>query len=133
MPHGRVRARRARFDPADAEDILASTLDMLGPPFTPYERQYPYVPGRRFAADFAFLAERLLVEVQGGIAAFVRDDGEERRGAHGSVSGVIKDLERGNLATLHGWRVLRFMPQAMREDDIAETVDVIERALKWRA
>lgn len=124
--------RRRRFDPASAEDILASTLNMLGEPFTPFERQFPYVPGRRFAADFALLGPRLLIEVQGGIAAFVRDDGEERRGAHGSVAGVLKDNERLNMAAQHGWRVLRFAPAAMRDENIGETIEIIEKAIRWR-
>ena len=36
-----------------------------------------------------------------------------------------------NLATLNGWRLLRFTPGQCADEEIAETLDVIERALRW--
>jgi very-short-patch-repair endonuclease len=129
--HRRARSKPERFDPARAEEQLAATLTMLGEPFSLFEQQFPYVPGRRFAADFAYPAVRLLIEIQGGLVPFTREDGEVRAGAHGSVSGVLRDLERTNLAALNGWRMLRFPPDAMRESRIADTIDTIEKALRW--
>lgn len=107
----------------NAEDELAYALSIAGEPFTAHERQYRYVPGRKFAADFAFPAHRLLVEVQGGWAT-----GK----AHGSVSGIKADVERGNLATLNGWRVLRFLTPWQKDMDewIGETLATIEEALR---
>lgn len=105
----------------DAEDELARLLSMSGGVLATYERQHGYVPGRKFAADFAWPAQRLLVEIQGGIYT---------GGAHGSVTGIKADIERLNLATLHGWRVLRFTPDAvLREEEQGETLELIERVL----
>ena len=107
----------------NAEDELAYALSIAGEPFTAHERQYRYVPGRKFAADFAWPDARLLVEVQGGIYS-----GE----AHGSISGIKADIERLNLATLNGYRLLRFIPPRAKDMDewIGETLATIEEALK---
>ena len=104
----------------DAEDELASALGLAGDPFVGFERQYAYVPGRKFRADFAWPASRLLVEIQGGVFT-----GQ----AHGSVKGVLADIERLNLATLNGWRLLRFTTACADRAEVGETLDVIEKAL----
>ena len=98
------------------ELLLALHLTELGVTF---ERQYAYVPGRRFRADFGLVADRLLIEVQGGIFT-----GQ----AHGSIRGVLADIERGNLATLHGWRRLCFTPQQVETGEAKAFIEaVLER------
>jgi len=101
----------ARFNAA--ETLLAEQLRAAGIPF---EQHYRYVPGRKFEADFAmqddlnfatdFKHLTLLVEITGGVYT---------RQAHGSVTGVLKDNERLNLATLHGFRMLRFTPDEVND------------------
>ena len=86
------------------EETLAAQLAQAGIAF---ERQYAYAPPpRKFRADFVLPAFRLLVEVNGGIF---------NRKAHGSVTGVLKDMERGNEAAMAGWYVLRVTP-----DEVAD-------------
>lgn len=89
-----------------------------------FVRQAPYSAERRFRADFVVFGDnagvcaypncdcprgawcfaahdpsrRLLVEVQGGVYT---------RQAHGSVTGVLADIDRLNAATLAGYRMLR--------------------------
>ncbi len=90
----------------DAERLMALHLDELG---IKYKRQYMYVEGRRFRADFALfmsgfrqaLPAIVLVEVVGGVYS---------RQAHGSISGVLRDIERLNEATRAGHYCLRFTP-----------------------
>ena len=102
----------------DAEDELAMYLDAMDW-CPPYERQYKYVPSRpRFKADFAFPSLRLLVEVQGGVYT---------RQAHGSITGIVKDIERGNLATLNGWRLIRVLPKMVSN---GEALDLIEKVVR---
>lgn len=84
-------------------------------------RQHLYVPGRRFTADFAWPDQRLLVECQGGVWS--------RKSGHSGGSGITKDIERGNAATLAGWRVLRFAPAHIRS---GEALRVIAEALGRR-
>ncbi len=85
-----------------AEEQLAAILTMSDAPLSHFEREYLYIPDRKFRADFAWPDHRLIVEINGGVFG---------GRAHGSVQGILMDMERGNLATLHGWRVLRFLPK----------------------
>ena len=118
---GRARGRsRRRQTDGDAEDALATSLTLAGGALATFVRQHPYIPGRRFAADFAWPDQRLLLEVQGGVFTGA---------AHGSIGGILADNQRLNLATLHGWRLLRIVPNDTGDDAIAETLDLIERVL----
>lgn len=92
-----------------AEDLLAIHLDELR---VEYETQFRYALPRKHRADFALLDARVLIEVVGGVY-------DQR--AHGSVTGVLKDIERLNLATINGWRMLRVTPQ-MVEDETAKAL-----------
>lgn len=47
------------------------------------------------------------MECEGGLYA---------KGGHNSIEGVNRDCIKGNLATLHGWKVLRFTERMLRED-----------------
>lgn len=87
------------------EADLAFALSVTKCP--PFERQYRYAPGRRLRADFAWPDHRLLVEVQGGI---FRGGSKGGRGAHGSITGILADIDRLNTATLAGYRLLRVTP-----------------------
>ena len=85
------------------EETLAAQLAQAGIAF---ERQYAYAHGRKLRADFALPEYRLLVAVEGGIFS---------RKAHGSVTGVLKDMERGNEAAIAGFFMLRVTP-----DEVAD-------------
>jgi very-short-patch-repair endonuclease len=98
-----------------AEDLLAIHLTELGLHF---ERNYRYVKGRKFAADFAVWQPNphrrfALIEVQGGIYT---------RQAHGSITGVRADNTRLYEAFKAGWAVLRFTPQQVMDGEAREMV-----------
>jgi hypothetical protein len=61
------------------------------------------IPGRRFRADIAIPAARLVIEF----------DGFQY---HRSKTAFQKDRERQNLFVAHGWRVLRFFNKQVRDD-----------------
>jgi len=61
-------------------------------------REYLFIHGRCFRADFAWPALKLLLEVDGGTW---------NGGRHTSGKGFANDCEKYNLAMLQGWRVLR--------------------------
>ena len=84
------------------ETLLAAQIAQAGLPKP--SRQYPYAKPRRFRADFAWPLYALLVEVTGGVW---------NRRAHGSITGVLADIDRLNEATRHRWRMLRFTPDAV--------------------
>lgn len=102
-----------------AEDLLAMQLAAAGQ-YT-VTRQYRYAPPRQLRADFLVEVNSydhgLLVEVQGGVYT---------RQAHGSVTGVLADIDRLNAATIAGYRMLRVTPQMI---DSGEAMNLIERAL----
>ena len=100
------------------ELLLALHLTELGVMF---ERQYAYVPGRGFRADFGLFlpgAAVVLVHIDGGVY---------NRRAHGSISGILADIERQNLATLNGYLALRFTPQQVEN---GEAIDLIQRLME---
>lgn len=103
-------------------------LDMIaaGIP-TPTFRFY-FAKPRRYRSDFAWPAERVLVEVEGGITPYYdRNTGKLRdRGRHLTISGFAEDCRKYNLAAMQGWRVLRFTPSMI---EAGEAVPVIKQAL----
>ena len=101
---------------SDLEDTLAFQLDALG--LTGYVREYQAIKGRKFRFDFAWLEQRLLVEVNGGTYT---------NGAHSTGAGIARDYEKANLAVLQGWRVLLFDGKAVKD---GTAVEVIRKALE---
>ena len=81
-------------------------------------REYQAIKGRKFRFDFAWLEQRLLVEVNGGTYT---------KGAHSTGQGIARDYEKANLAVLQGWRVLTFDGKSVKS---GEAVEVIRQALE---
>lgn len=77
------------------ENTLAAHIRAYGLP-TP-EREYRLCPERKFRLDFAWPASMVCCEVSGGIY---------KRGGHTTASGINRDAEKLNLATLQGWHYL---------------------------
>lgn len=80
------------------------------------EREYRYVPSRKFRADYAFPAQRVLLEIQGGV--FTHQ-------AHGSISGLLRDIERGNFAAAYGWRLIRLTPSQIKEGSLTAWLQML--------
>jgi very-short-patch-repair endonuclease len=74
-------------------------------------REYRFCLERRWRFDFAFLPEKLAVEIEGGVWT---------GGRHTRPQGFIDDCDKYNRAVLLGWRVLRF-PTAQVLDGTAIT------------
>lgn len=83
------------------------------------EMEFKFAPSRRFRFDFAFPQFRLAVEKEGGVYT---------RQAHGSVSGVLRDLEKYSLAAVMGWRVIRRVPKELATE---ATIEMIREAMQW--
>lgn len=64
-----------------------------------FEREVPFIPGRRFKADYA--RGTLLVEYEGGV--FAGGDA----GGHRAMGRYLRDIEKYSLAAVHGFRVIR--------------------------
>jgi hypothetical protein len=72
------------------------------------ETEYRFDATRRFRFDFAWPLHRLALEIEGGIWS------RSKRG-HAHPLNVLRDIEKGNLAVMRGWRVLRNTPQQLSE------------------
>jgi very-short-patch-repair endonuclease len=82
------------------------------------EQEYRFHPDRRWRLDFCWPALKLAVEIEGGIY---------RGGGHTSVTGVKRDLEKGNALTMAGYRLLRFHADQIKS---GEAVAVIREAFE---
>ena len=65
----------------------------------PFEREYRFHVERKYRFDFAWPHLLLAVELEGGIWT---------GGAHSRPLGILRDMEKSNLAVMCGWSVLRF-------------------------
>ena len=69
--------------------------------------EYKFCPDRKYRADYAIPDWRLLIEIEGGIY---------NKKAHGSITGILRDIEKYNLAAVHRYFVLRFTVQEFAID-----------------
>lgn len=77
------------------------------------KQEYQFMRTRKFRFDFVWTDHKLAVEIEGGIWI---------QGRHTRGHGYISDMEKYNLAVLHGWRVLRFTPKQLKEVSTYETI-----------
>lgn len=68
---------------------------------------FVFAPPRRFAFDFAWVDYKLAIELEGGTM---------NGGRHVRPKGYENDCEKYNLATLDGWRVLRYTSNMLNSD-----------------
>lgn len=68
------------------------------------EKEYKFLATRRFRIDYYFKSARLAVEIEGGIWT---------RGRHTRGSGFSGDMEKYNLMTEAGIRLLRYAPNGI--------------------
>jgi very-short-patch-repair endonuclease len=82
--------------------------------------EYRFDPSRRWRFDRAWLVSKIAVEIEGGTWV---------KGRHSRGSGMRKDAEKYNAATLQGWRVLRFTGDMVKD---GSAITVVEQALQIR-
>lgn len=75
--------------------------------------EYRFHPVRRWRFDWAWPAQQIALEVEGGV--FIR-------GRHSRGLGMVKDMEKYNAAAALGWRVLRVTPKQVQSGEALKTV-----------
>ena len=83
-------------------------------------RQHRFDPARKWAFDFAHVATRIAVEIDGG---------EFVQGAHNRGVRMAKDYEKRNNAILQGWVVFQLTGQMVKKDCLYWAVKVKERVM----
>lgn len=69
---------------------------------------------RQWRFDYAWEDQRLAVEIEGGLYGNGKRCPTCKRptaGGHSSVTGIKRDMEKYNAATLEGWAILRYTPE----------------------
>lgn len=81
---------------------------------TGFQREYVFASPRKWRADFAHVAARLLVEVEGGVW---------KNGAHNRGKGFTEDCEKYNAAAMLGWTLLRFTTDMVKTGAAAKMIE----------
>lgn len=84
------------------------------------ECEYRFHPVRRYRFDLAWPDKMIAVELEGGVWS---------GGRHTSGVGFTQDCCKYNLATLMGWRVLRYTANTIpdMEHDIRKLIDIVSQ------
>lgn len=91
--------------------------------------EYAFIPGRRFRLDFAWPQRKVGLEVDGGVFGIGRPCPTCKRrrvGAHSSISDIKRNMEKRNLAIVHGWRIITVLPEKFAA---SETIDLLREIL----
>lgn len=87
----------------------------------PFECEYRFDEVRKFRFDFAWPRLKFGVEIEGAIWA---------KGAHSTPMGILRDMDKGNLAVMSGWSVLRFSPAQVKS---GEAIEMVKKWLEGRS
>lgn len=97
-------ARQMRSGTPDYKAELESQMRAEGLP--DYEREFVFNEKRKWRFDYLFPVERVAVEYEGGIF-------DKGKGGHSSITGIMRDIEKYNEATLAGYTVIRVTAQSV--------------------
>jgi very-short-patch-repair endonuclease len=84
-------------------------------------REHQFDEKRKYRFDYAFLDQKIALEVEGGRW--------RPHGAHNTGSAIARDCAKYNEAQLQGWMVLRVFPETLHTE---ETVLLVKRAFEQR-
>jgi hypothetical protein len=78
---------------------------------------------RRYVFDFAWPDLMFAIEIQGGITS------RTRSGWHTSIDGMVRDMDKLNLAQIHGWHVFQLSCINLYDKNWSATYSMIRRML----
>ena len=93
------------------------------------EREYRLHAIRKWRFDYAWPRWKVALEVEGGVFGFTDPKTGQRRsgGAHSSITGIKRDIEKYSYAAAMGWLVVRCMPTTLAT---GETMAFVKGALR---
>lgn len=77
--------------------------------------EYSFCPGRKWRADYAWPAGKLLLEVEGGVW---------QGGRHNRSDGFQKDISKYNTASCMGFRIIRVIPANLLKVSTIEMIRI---------
>lgn len=98
-----IKAIKRKMKLANYSGQIAAALNMLG---ISCEREYRFIKDRRFRFDIALPDHKIAIEFEGGVYS---------SGRHTRSTGYINDSKKYNLATMHGWKLLRYTTEITKE------------------
>jgi very-short-patch-repair endonuclease len=72
-----------------------------------FVREHVFSTKRKFRFDFAWPELKIGIEIEGAIW---------KKGGHSTGKGITRDIEKGNLATLEGWKLLRYSTTMLEKE-----------------
>ena len=79
-------------------------------------REHRFHTTRKWRFDFAYPAQKLAIEVEGGVWS---------GGRHTRGSGFTKDCEKYNAALMNGWRVYRCTPDMIKKGIVVADLSIL--------
>lgn len=98
-----IKATKRNIKRIEYSSQIASALKMLG---IECETEYRFLKDRRFRFDVALPEQKIAIEFEGGVFT---------GGRHTRGKGYVNDSKKYNLATMHGWKLLRYTTEITRE------------------
>lgn len=104
---------------SDLEATFSRAFALLAADYPQPVREYRFHPTRKWRFDFAWVRERIAVEIEGGAWS---------QGRHTRGAGFSEDCAKYNAATCAGWRVLRFTGDMLRDPAqcVAQVIELLE-------
>jgi very-short-patch-repair endonuclease len=114
------------------EDLFARQLEPFKTLRVERQLRFAKAMGRQWRFDFAFPDFMLAAEIEGIVPRRV---GRELvvGGRHGSVAGIIEDMDKYNVAALLGWTVLRFPQKHVKPRHAIDMTLRVLAARGWRS
>jgi len=106
-------------------DRFLALIQAHGLPLPQTEFKFAEAIGRKFRADYCWPAAMVIVERNGGIFRGGKGGGSAV-GGHSAGVGILRDMEKSNLAQLLGYVYLQFTPQQL---DSGAALEQIRKAL----
>ena len=79
-------------------------------------REHRFHETRKWRFDFAYPAQKLAIEVEGGVWS---------GGRHTRGSGFTNDCEKYNAALINGWRVYRCTPDMIKKGIVVKDLAIL--------
>lgn len=131
QPQPQQTPRQQLSEESQAEANFVYYWNLYGDKRFVYEREYKFLPHRRFKGDFVFVAQKLVVEVDGMMAP------GGKPGAHRSIVGKMRDCRRDLTALANGgWETVRIgsfsLQSGSRWFDAEAIIKEINAILQYR-